>query len=218
MSATEPRHQAAYRALLTAITDWELRPGEPIPEIEYAKRLGISRTPLREALRTLSDQGLVRTIPGRGSFVAELSVADMREIYEMREALESYAGRLAAVKGVDVDLLDQLEQDIQKGHDAIGRGEIECVFEAGIRLDRAIADAANNQRLSAALDILRVQAARIRRMAALSESRLHDAVDEHLELVAALRARDPDAVAAIVRNHIRGSAESKFRDFGGSGA
>src|SRR5688572_26093891 len=75
MNASEPRHLATYRALLDAITTWELRPGQPIPEVEYAKRLGVSRTPLREALRTLADQGLVRIVPGRGAFVAELSVA-----------------------------------------------------------------------------------------------------------------------------------------------
>lgn len=210
MSVSEPRHMVAYRAILTAITEWELKPGQPIPEIEFATRLGISRTPLREALRMLSDHGLVRTIPGRGSFVASLSVEDVREIYELREALESYAGRLAAIRGVDADLLDELAAEVRTGHDAIARGDVERVFAAGVRLDRAIADAANNRRLATALEIIRVQAARIRRMAAMSERRLHDAVDEHLELIEALRARDPDAVVDVVRRHIGGSADSKL--------
>jgi DNA-binding GntR family transcriptional regulator len=214
MTATEPRHLAAYRALLDAITAWELRPGQPIPEVEYANRLGVSRTPVREALRTLTDQGLVRIVPGRGAFVAELSVADMREIYEMREALECYAGRLAATKGVAPALLDELEAEILEGHAAIENGDIQRVFDAGVRLDRAIAEAADNQRLGYALEILRVQAARIRRMAALSTERLHYAVNEHLELVAALRDRDPDRVASITRRHIAGSAESKVGELG----
>lgn len=209
MNATEPRHLATYRALLDAITTWDLRPGQPIPEVEYAKRLGVSRTPLREALRTLADQGLVRIVPGRGAFVAELSVADMREIYEMREALECYAGRLAAIKGLAPALLDELEAEIREGHAAIEDGDIQRVFDTGVRLDRAIAEAANNRRLASALEVLRVQAARIRRMAALSTDRLHYAVNEHLELVAALRDQDPDRVEAITRRHIAGSAESK---------
>lgn len=215
MSVSEPRHLVAYRALLEAITDWELRPGEPIPETEYARRLGISRTPLREALRTLGDQGLVKSVPGRGSFVAELSVVDMREIYEMRGALESYAGRLAAINGMDPALLNEIEEEVREGYDAIERrGDVQRVFDAGVRLDRAVAEATNNGRLMSALEILRVQAARIRRMAALSESRLRAAVDEHLELVAALRARDPDQVASIIHRHIGGSAQSKFGGLG----
>lgn len=217
MRVSEPRHLIAYRALLTAISEWELQPGQPIPEIEFATRLGISRTPLREALRMLSDHGLVNTIPGRGSFVAGLTVADVREIYEMREALESYAARLAAIKGIDESLLDELEDEVRQGHAAIERGDVQQVFDTGVRLDRAIADAASNQRLSSALEILRVQAARIRRMAALSTDRLHAAVDEHLDLVATLRARDPDAVVRIVHRHISGSADSKLGILGPGG-
>jgi DNA-binding GntR family transcriptional regulator len=169
---------------------------------------------VREALRTLANQGLVKTVPGRGSFVADLSFSDMRDIYEMREALETHAARLAAVKGIDSRMLDDIEAEIRGGHAAIGEGDLQRVFDAGVRLDSAIAEATGNRRLIEALQILRVQAARIRRMAALSEDRLRSAVNEHLELVAALRDRDPDRAAAIVREHIGGSAESKLVGLG----
>ena len=83
----------------------ELEPGTPLSEVDLSKRLGSSRTPVRESLHQLSREGLVRLVPGRGAFVAEISMRDIIELFQMREALETHAARLAAQAPNRNDLL-----------------------------------------------------------------------------------------------------------------
>src|SRR5690606_10767984 len=95
VAMTLQRHQA-YEQLKNLILDGELRPGEPMREQQLAERTGTSRTPVREALHELAREGLVRLVPGRGAFVAEISIPDLLELFQLRDVLEPYAARLAA--------------------------------------------------------------------------------------------------------------------------
>src|SRR5689334_16840640 len=90
------RRELAYAQLKADILDGTLRPGDPLGEVDLATRIGVSRTPVREALQRLAMEGLVTWVPGRGAFVSGLSVPDIVELFQLREALESHSARLAA--------------------------------------------------------------------------------------------------------------------------
>ena len=108
MAVSQRASDRAYQTLRDEIVQWELRPGSVLGEVEQSIRLGVSRTPLREALTRLMADGLVSSQSGRGLVVTDLSLASIREIFEVRQALEEQAARLAARRG-DAAVFQQLE-------------------------------------------------------------------------------------------------------------
>ncbi|MBN9605539.1 MAG: GntR family transcriptional regulator [Actinomycetales bacterium] len=194
--------ERAYRELRDAIVDGELAPGTPLGEVEQAARLGVSRTPLREALARLESEGLVHPA-GRGVIVSAVSLGRIRELFELREALEIQAARLAAERGDravfatlaarfgDVDEL--LDHDDPHRH-----GYYALVDE----LDRALDAAVGNEYLVAALATLRIHLVRVRRLAKHDPERLQEAAREHRVIVEALAAGDGELAAAATRVHL----------------
>ncbi|HEX4444017.1 MAG TPA: GntR family transcriptional regulator [Galbitalea sp.] len=192
----------AYLTLRSEILDADLRAGTVLGEVEQSQRLGVSRTPLREALARLAAEGLVSTHSGRGVIVTNVSSENVSELFELREALEVQAARLAARRRdvsrfaslrAEFDDVDQLLEDKHRYYDLVAQ------------LDDAIDTAAGNLYLVSALDSVRTHVARIRRLAQDDPSRLRDAAREHLQILDAILGGDESLAASATQLHLHNS-------------
>lgn len=213
-SAPASRARQVYLALKQEILDWELPPGTPLSENELARRLGSSRTPVREAIQRLTREGLIRTVRGKGSFVTEISLGDVVELFEMREALEVGAACLAARSPARSSLNDL----VPRFHDA--KSSIDSSKNAGYyeligQFDAEILRLCGNRRLAAALEEVWAQVRRVRHMAASDAARLLETVDEHLSIIEAVTQGDEALVTERVRAHMRASAENVTKSLTG---
>lgn len=191
----------AYDVLFHEIVNGDLAPGAMLGEVEQAQRLGVSRTPLREALSRLTADGLVEPAPGRGVVVTEVSLEDITELYEVREALEEQVVRLAAQRRDPEQFID-LAVRFERAAELIESGEmgIRAYYELNERFDSAVDEAAANSLLTTMLRTVRVHLSRVRRIAKDNPERLRQsAVETHLIVQAIL---DGDATLAVHAVHV----------------
>lgn len=198
----------AYATIRDEIVSWRLAPGTVLGEVEQAARLGVSRTPLREALARLTADALVEP-SGRGLVVTSVSVDDLTDLYEVREALEMQAAALAARRR-DAAPFEALERDLLAvpvllEHDDPVRHRYYALVD---RFDEAIDGAVRNPHLVASLHGLRTHVARARRLAKGSPARLSEAAHEHLLIVRAILDGDADLAAAATRVHLHNALRS----------
>ncbi len=177
----------AYSVLRAEILDGDLPAGAVLAEVEQSTRLGVSRTPLREALSRLAADGLTSTHSGRGVVVTEVSIERVTELFEVREALEEQAARLAARRR-DIAVFETLQSDFRRAHELLENGEagLREYYALVARLDDAIDDAVGNAFLVSTLAGVRTHIARIRRLSHDNPERLRDAAKEHLAIVDAI--------------------------------
>jgi DNA-binding GntR family transcriptional regulator len=193
----------AYFRIRELIVSLELPPGAPISERELMERLGVGRTPVREALRTLARQCLVEVYPRRGMFVSGVDVGDLAGLSEVRAALESHAARLAAERANGDDraaiaaLLGELD-----GVD--GKLDERTLIDLDQRIHRHVYRCTHNPFLEATLDEYYVLTLRIWLLALDRVARLEDAVGEHRELLEAIRDGDPGRAEDAMRRHVTG--------------
>lgn len=199
----------AYRALRDDIIGWELPPGTVLGEVEQSERLGVSRTPLREALSRLVADGLVATQAGRGLVVTAVSVDNIRELFEVRRALEEQAARLAA-RRPDPSVFAQLEQEFLAVPELLASDDPSRhrYYDLVGRFDDAMDDAVQNPYLVSALKALRTHLVRIRRLAMDDVSRLRQAAAEHLLIVQAILTGDADLAAHATHVHLHNALSS----------
>ncbi|HEY1563314.1 MAG TPA: GntR family transcriptional regulator [Gaiellaceae bacterium] len=185
----------AYLAIRGLIVSLELPPGAVIDERELMQRLGLGRTPVREALRQLAQEQLVEVFPRRGMFVTGVDVRDLARISEVRAALEPEAARLAAERATDEerDELADLNGEIRRGADLMGLDE---------RIHRAIYAAAHNHLLEKTLAEYYVLALRIWMIADDRAEELEDAVEAHRDLIQAILVGNGDRAAKSMRAHV----------------
>lgn len=196
----------AYRVLRDEIISWHALPGTPLAEVELAARLGMSRTPVREALTRLAEDGLVVAVGGRGLVVAPLDEHDIRALYVLRAALEPVAARLAA-QTADPATFHGLAEAFDRVTPALDGTETELqeYYRLIHRFDEAIDDAVDNDYLAAALRSAHTHAARIRRASRDNRTRLAAAADEHAEIARAIAAGNPDIAEHATRLHLHRS-------------
>lgn len=204
--------ERVYQALRDDILNWELSPGTVLGEVELSHRLDVSRTPIREALPRLIREGLVQNIPGRGAIVAEISMAGISQLFQMREALETYAVRLAA-RAADRSAFTTLREQLREMRDGLATephpvDDFAEHYDLIGRFDTAIDQATNNLYLQNALRDLRGHLVRLRRLARRNPERMRRAAEEHLELCAAICAGDEVAASEATAQHIRNSLEN----------
>ncbi|MDJ0320429.1 GntR family transcriptional regulator [Pseudarthrobacter sp. PS3-L1] len=195
----------AYKALRTDILEWRLPPGSVLAEVEQAARLGISRTPLREALGRLSAEGL--TTPGRrGVVVTSISLADIDDLFEVRGTLEVKAASFAAQRG-DRSVFAALHPELLRAPLLLTPADPfrTDYYDLVARLDAAIDDATTNTYLVSAIRGLRVHLARVRRLAANDVERLTEAAAEHAAIAEAIAAGNPDFATAATTVHLHRS-------------
>ncbi len=190
----------AYATLLDDIQSGVLAAGSVLGEVEQATRLGISRTPMREALRRLVADGLVVQQSPRVTVVADLSVADIRELFEIRRALEETSARLAAQRG-DAAVFAALADEFAHV-DLAGDEGRDAYYALIARFDTALDAAVANDYIASALRTVRTHLGRVRRMARDKPARLAASAAEHRTIAAALAARDGDLAAHATHVHL----------------
>ncbi len=195
-----------YQSLRADIISHRLRPGQAIREDELADRLGVSRTPVREMLRRLEQEDLVRVVPNRGVFVSELTDKDIEEVLEIRLALETAAARSAATK-LSPEQIKELK-DIRKQLDtAVKLKDSVLSFEADTRLHGLILQAAGNKRAHRIINNLMGQIHRIRFISGHKPGRIDTTVKEHKEIVQALLNGNPVAAEEAMMKHLNSTRE-----------
>jgi DNA-binding GntR family transcriptional regulator len=185
----------AYFTIRGLIVSLELPPGAVIDERELMQRLGLGRTPVREALRRLAQEQLVEVFPRRGMFVTNVDVRDLARISEVRLALEPEAARLAAERATEEEReeLSALGDGIKRGADLMSLDE---------QIHRAIYRAAHNHLLEKTLGEYYVLAHRIWMIALDREADLKDAVEAHRDLIQAIVGGSGDRAASLMQAHI----------------
>lgn len=196
----------AYAALREDIIEWRLLPGTVLAEVEQSERLGVSRTPLREALGRLTAEGLATAAGGRGVVVSDISLADIDELFELRETLECRAAALAAVRG-DAAVFGALRDELLRAPELVGAHDPARHDYYGLvgRLDEAIDAAISNSYLVQAMRSLRVHLVRVRRLAADDAGRLTAAAAEHAAIAEAIAAGNPRLAEAATVLHLHRS-------------
>ncbi|MBI3531728.1 MAG: GntR family transcriptional regulator [Curvibacter sp. PD_MW3] len=200
-------HERVAATLREEIFDGTLAPGSFVDEVALCERLKISRTPLREALKVLSAEGLVRHEPRRGCFVNEVTEQDLDEIFPVIALLEGRCAFEAACNASDADLavLETLHQKLQ-AHAAAKR--IVDYYQTNFTIHEAIITLANNRWLAQVIADLRkiLKLARLQQLHA--PGRLAQSLSEHLAVFAALKARDSEGAEAAMRTHLTRQREA----------
>ena len=196
-----PLRDVVFNTLRQAILRGELKPGERLMEIQLANKLGVSRTPIREAIRKLELEGLVLMIPRKGAEVAEISEKTLRDVLEVRKALEELAVRLACDKITEEEIkeLEKCAADFKK---ILKSNDITEVAEADVRFHDVIYMATDNQKLITLLSNLREHMYRYR-VEYLKDQTAHEQLlREHEEIVKHIRKRNKEEAVQIVCYHI----------------
>lgn len=195
--------ERTYRVLREEILDGVLQPGAALAEVEQATRLGVSRTPVREALARLEADGLATAPSPRVLQVSELSAASITALYELREALEEQAARLAAMRR-DPDRFEGLRSRLQQSPRQLAAGDegLRDYYDTVDSLDAELDAAVANPLLIGALRNARLHSARVRRLARQHPERLRAAASEHLLIVEAIIAGDASLAAHATHVHL----------------
>jgi len=197
--------ERAYHELRRLIVSLELAPGAVIDERDLIERLGIGRTPIREALRRLALERLVEVYPRRGMFVTGVDVRQLARLSEVRAVLEPEAARLAAERATGADRadLEALLEELDSGE-----SELMALDE---RIHRAVYRAARNDLLEATLEQYYALALRIWMLALERTQDLEEAVEAHRDLVEAIRDGDGERAAQVMRDHVENFEQAMHR-------
>lgn len=206
MKTVSNKKVMVYENLKRRIIDCELVPGMPINEAKFAEELGVSKTPVREALRQLERDGYVDNVPGRGSTISHITPLDIREIFEIREIIETGAAKHAAqFQTHDKVLIKKRSEHQQLLGDELGSNEYVHEWGEWEDVHLSIVQALGNQTfLKMYQDLLdRIRRIRNHFGARFTQRRFHEIVSEHLELLDAVLEGDPDRAELAVRKHLQ---------------
>ena len=199
-------HERAVDRLRTLIVHGELAPGEKVGEVELSEALGISRTPLREALKLLAAEGLVEIQPHRGARIAAIEPAEVNELFEVVSGLERLAAELAASRmtGAELRRLRELQDKTEHHHKT---GRLNEYFALNHQIHAFVVGCARNAVLVATHEWLLARVQRARYLALRSKERWDESVMEHRALLAALEGRDGVRAGEILSRHVRRTGE-----------
>jgi DNA-binding GntR family transcriptional regulator len=195
-------HDTVVARLRDLIVEGILAPGARIAERQLCESLGVSRTPLREALKVLASEGLVELLPNRGARVARLDERDVEDMFQVMGALEALAGALACAHMTEAELAEiaALHYEMLAQYT---RRKLPEYFRLNQAIHAAIVAAARNPILAATYQSLAGRIRRARYFANLSEERWRNAVEEHEAILQALQARDGARLARLLEDHLR---------------
>ena len=196
-----PLRDVVFQTLRQAILRGELKPGERLMEIHLAQKLGVSRTPVREAIRKLELEGLVLMIPRKGAVVAEITISDLEDVLEVRMTLEELAVRYAC-KRITAEQLAELRHLAGEFKKSLYGNDVGACAQADVVFHDAIYEATGNKRLIQILNNLREQMYRYR-MEYLKDRQTHNTLlKEHEELVEALEQKDEERAIEVTCRHV----------------
>ena len=189
-----PLRDVVFNTLRQAILRGELKPGERLMEIQLANKLGVSRTPIREALRKLELEGLVNMVPRKGAEVADITEKSLRDVLEVRKALEELSVQLACEKIT--------EEEIEELKDTLDDQDVTKIAEADVAFHDVIYTATDNQKLILLLNNLREQMYRYRVEYLKKEEAYPQLIAEHEELIDNISKRNKEEATRIMCEHI----------------
>jgi DNA-binding GntR family transcriptional regulator len=197
-----PLREVVFNAIRDAIVSGKIPPGKRLVEKQLADKIGVSRTPVREALRKLELEGFIEMIPRKGALVKALNEKDIRDILEIRASLEGLAARLACANMVPAELR-KLKKIKREFNDAQKENNLELMLLKDVELHDLIFESAKNKRLIQFINNLREQIYRLR-LTYLKDDDFRDQIArEHDELVAAIERGDAEKAEAISTTHIK---------------
>jgi GntR family transcriptional regulator, rspAB operon transcriptional repressor len=202
-----------YEELKAAIVDLRLPPGDPLREATLAGQLGVSKTPIREALTRLEREGLVETTSFKGAMVTGYSAQDLRELYELRELLENAAVRAAATSMPDEDR-SRLTRLITDSRTLRGTGDFPGLARLLSEFDGLIFQQVRNSRIRALIANLQAHLTRIGHLTAEIPGRVEASVSEHEKIVEAILQRDPDQAEQAMSAHIHSVRDDQLGALG----
>jgi DNA-binding GntR family transcriptional regulator len=200
-------HDELTEQLRALITAGELAPGEKIPERQLCERFGVSRTPLREALKVLASEGIVTLRPNRGAIVSAVTVEEIEEAFPVMGALEALAGEIACrqITNAEVAAIRTLHERMVRHWQ---RGELQPYFRVNQKIHEAILDATRNETLKATCRSLNGRIMTARYVADMSADRWAQAVAEHESILDALEHRDGARLAEVLKVHLAHKLET----------
>ena len=202
-----PLRDVVFNTLRQAILRGELKPGERLMEIQLANKLGVSRTPIREAIRKLELEGLVLMIPRKGAEVAEITEKSLRDVLEVRRALEELAVELACEK-ITPEQIQELKDAAASFRDSLQEGDITRIAEADVKFHDVIYLATDNQKLIQLLNNLREQMYRYRVEYLKRSDFDQQLMDEHEEIIETIERGQKDQAVQVVCQHVDNQVEA----------
>ncbi|HZJ84529.1 MAG TPA: GntR family transcriptional regulator [Syntrophomonadaceae bacterium] len=207
LDSYKPLRELVLEAIRQAIIDGTLKPRERLMEIQLAEELGVSRTPIREALRKLEMEGFIVMVPRKGAYVADLSFKDIADVFEIRSALEGLAASLAAER-ITSEELEEMERCLVEKAEAILENDMEKLVSVDTKFHETIYRASRNERLTNIINNLREQIQRYRATTLAYPGRMQESLDEHRAIVEALQARDVHLARQLAGEHIENAENS----------
>ena len=196
-----PLRDVVFNTLRQGILKGELEPGERLMEVQLANRLGVSRTPIREAIRKLELEGLVVMIPRKGAEVAKISEKNLQDVLELRCALEELAIELACER-ISEDMLKELDRMFIEFQNGIRNVDLTVIAELDEKFHDVIYEATQNQKLIQMINNLREQMYRYRLEYIKDANKREAIVEDHRLILEALKNKDVETARKAVRDHI----------------
>ena len=204
LDSYQPLREVVFETLRDAIRKGILKPGERLMEIHLAEQLGVSRTPVREAIRKLELEGYVIMMPRRGTYVSNLSIKDINEVFEIRTSLDSLASGLAAERITD-DELEQLQRLLVIIGEAIKERDMDKIVEADTKFHDLLYQASRNNRLVGIIHNLREQLTSFRAKSMAYPGRLEETLEEHRRIVDTIAQGNVEAAQKASEYHMERS-------------
>lgn len=202
-----PLREIVFDTLREAIINGVLKPGERLMEVQLAEEMGVSRTPVREAIRKLELENFVVMVPRKGAYVADISTKDIVDVFEIRAALESLAAGLAAERITDEEL-DELQKILVQNEKS---QSLEEIIAVDTKFHDVLYRASRNDRLVQIISNLREQIQRFRSTTLASPGRIKDTLEEHKKIVDAVAKRNITLARHLAQEHID-NAENSMLD------
>lgn len=203
----KPLREIVFETLRDAIINQVLRPGERLMEIQLAEEMGVSRTPVREAIRKLELEGFVVMVPRKGAYVAGISMKDIHEVFEVRAALEALAASLAAER-ITEEELEEMERRLVKEAEETELNNLRSIVEIDTSFHDILYRTARNSRLVHFVNLLQEQLHRFRSASLARPGRSRTALEEHRKIVEALADRDGKRAEQLAREHIENAEQA----------
>ena len=201
LDSYKPLREIVFETLREAIIQGRLKPGERLMEVQLAEEMGVSRTPVREAIRKLELEGFVVMIPRKGAYVASYSVKDIVDVFEVRAALEGLAAGLAAER-VTAEELEEMERAVLQIYEVSHGYNLDILVAKDTDFHDLIYKASRNQRLVQIVTHLKEQIQRFRTTSLAVPGRGKHAVEEHKSIIEAISDRNIELAASLAREHI----------------
>lgn len=201
MDAYLPLRDVVFNTLREAILRGDLRPGERLMELQLAAKLGVSRTPIREAIRMLEQEGLAVTVPRKGAQVAKMTEKDMEDVLVIRASLDKLAVELAC-DVITEQQLEQLEEAARNFETVSKTTDLKKIAEADVAFHDVIYEATGNAKLVVMLNNLREQLYRYRVEYLKDASNYPELIREHQAMIKGIREKDKDNVAQVMQEHV----------------